>query len=241
MKKKRFSLLAKIILLTGLLTILTVATSLTVSLLVSYNSTKKTYIESCETMTENIEAIFAANEGKDMGDVLNLLVDEYSQVRDNYDNISEEEIDHYQKQTRMSLFGPINDDAFGMTYDKAVRKGYYTESIARMQYLCSSFKVPFSGLFLFDVEKQSIINIAESTNSIDDNFGAIGLKTKRTLTEELEFLTEGSDITTFILNNTAYSINILELNINDANYKCFVEGQYPFAEFNKSFNQQLLT
>ena len=78
MKKKRFSLLTKIILLTGILTILTVGTSLTVNLLISRNATRDSYRKSCEDVTDSIEsAFFPTAKLTEAKSVANMLVNEY--------------------------------------------------------------------------------------------------------------------------------------------------------------------
>ena len=85
MKKKKFSLLTKIILLTGILTILTVGTSLTVTLLISRNSTRESYRKSCEDVTDNIASVFfSADKKTDAISVSNMLIDCYETVRDTY-------------------------------------------------------------------------------------------------------------------------------------------------------------
>ena len=143
MKKLRFNLLTKIILLTGVLTILTVSTSLTVNLLISYQNTKKTYIKSCEHVTDNIESIFAPN-AKSIEEIANIVIERYNAIEGEYDEMTPEDIENYQSNLRIELFGPPDGSGYGMSYEKSLRKGFYTESIARMQYLCSSYKVPYA-------------------------------------------------------------------------------------------------
>lgn len=240
MKRMRFSLLAKIVLLTGLLTILTVATSLSINLLVTYQNTKRSYTESCENMTDNIESIFKVDD-KNTTDILNIIIDEYNGFKDKYDTATPQEIEDYQGLVRVNLFGPADGKGFGMTMERAVRKGYYNESIAKMQYLCSSYQVPFSALSLFDTEKECIINVINSDLTIDDNLDSIGTRSNNVLIELIDFIKSGDDYRTFIRNNTVYSHNIVELELSDTNYKCLIQGQYPLADFNKSFNEQLLS
>ena len=240
MKKKRFSLLAKIVLLTGLLTILTVATSLTANLLISYRQTKDSYVESCESVTDNIESIFASS-ATDTRGALNIVIEEYAAIRDDYQNKTEEEIADYQKQVRTSLFGPSEGEGFGMTIEKATRKSYYNESISRMQFVCNSYQVPFSSFSLYDVSKQRIIHFMNSNISIDDNFAAIGRLGNASSKKELDFFANGKDFQTITTDNTVYSYNLVNINLDDANYKCFIRAEYPLDTFYKSFNEQLIT
>ena len=240
MKKRRFGLLAKIILLTGLLTILTVASSLTVNLLIFYQNTRESYIDSCTNMTDNIESIFASNT-KNTANILDTIVDSYDTIKDHYDDASEEEIDNYQEQLRLNLFGPADGQGFGMSYEKATRKGFYTESIAKMQFICSSYQVPFSALTIFDTENGRMIKVISSDVTMEDNFDTIGCKARNPSDDELLFFLGEEDFKTFIVENTVYSYNFVRLELQDNNYKCFVQGQYPLATFTKSFNQQLIT
>ena len=240
MKKKRFSLLAKIVLLTGLLTILTVATSLTANLLIAYNNTKASYIEDCESVTDNIESIFVSNV-TDTSSTLEIIIEEYTNVRDDYDSYTPEQIEEYQKQVRISLFGPGNGEGFGMTIEKAYRKSYYSESISRMQFVCSSYQVPFSSFSLYDVEKQSVINIMNSNISIDENFDALGCKSTTPLKKELDFFESGQDFQTIISDTTVFSYNLVNIELENKNYKCFIRAEYPLDTFYKSFNNQLIT
>ena len=240
MKKKRFSLLAKIVLLTGLLTILTVATSLTANLLISYNNTKKSYVESCVSVTDNIETIFVSSTS-DTSDALKIIINEYELVRDDYEKMDEEELAIYQKNVRIDLFGPYDGEAFGMTMEKANRKNYYMESISRMQFVCSSYSVPYSSFSLYDVEKQRIINYINSTNSVDENYETIGCAGNAPLKKELDFFASGKDFSTLVTENTVYSYNLVDVGLSNNNYKCFIRAEYPLDTFYNSFNQQLIT
>ena len=240
MKKKRFGLLAKIILLTGGLTILTVATSLSVNLLISYENTKKSYIKSCEHVTDNLESIFASNTN-DIQDITEIIIVNYSMVQEKYDEMTPEDIDDYQHNVRLSLFGPPDGEGYGMTYEKAVRKSIYTEWIARMQYLCSSYKVPFSSLSMYDASNEAVIDLINSDLTIDNNFSTIGRKAAKPSDEAIDFLDAGGSIKTITTGDLVLSYNILNVEIPSGNFKLFIQGQYPLEDFNKSINQQLLT
>ena len=240
MKKLRFNLLTKIILLTGVLTILTVSTSLTVNLLISYQNTKKTYIKSCEHVTDNIESIFAPN-AKSIEEIANIVIERYNAIEGEYDEMTPEDIENYQSNLRIELFGPPDGSGYGMSYEKSLRKGFYTESIARMQYLCSSYKVPYASLSLYDSENKTVVDIINSDLSIDNNFGTIGLKSSDPSQEIQTFLDNNGVIKTITAKDAVYSYNILELDLSLGQYKCFIQGQYPLADYNKSLNQQILT
>ena len=240
MKKLRFNLLTKIILLTGVLTILTVSTSLTVNLLISYQNTKKTYIKSCEHVTDNIESIFAPN-AKSIEEIANIVIERYNAIEGEYDEMTPEDIENYQSNLRIELFGPPDGSGYGMSYEKSLRKGFYTESIARMQYLCSSYKVPYASLSLYDSENKTVVDIINSDLSIDNNFSTIGLKSLNPSEEIQTFLDNNGVIKTITAKDAVYSYNILELDLSLGQYKCFIQGQYPLADYNKSLNQQILT
>ena len=248
MKKKRFSLLTKIILLTGILTILTVGTSLTVNLLISRNATRESYRKSCEDVTDSIEsAFFPTAKLTEAKSVANMLVNEYENVREQYDQLSEQEIIEYQKNVRITLFDPV-DGTMGMDYEKSVRKNYYSECISQMLALGSNYKVPYSSVNIYDTEKERLVFLAENDTSknasIDENLNVVGLVSKVTDEWELDFFNNSSadnSFYTLIVNDTVMSYNYVNVELDNSNYKCVVCGQYPLAEVNATFNKQLLT
>ena len=251
MKKKRFGLLTKIILLTGLLTILTVSTSLAVNLLISYNERRSSYISSCTTVTDNLESVFVSSDtSKDKTiEILDMVVESYETVRDNYETLNQSQIDAYQKDLSTTIFG-ANDGSFGMTLEKAARKTFYSESLSNMQHICSTSEVPFATFVLFDTGKQRVIEIIRTNfkdidadgglTIIDKNLANIGLVEKEIDKKDLNFFNEGKSFETFVSNDTVYSYNLVEINTSDSNYKCFVQGQYPLAAFSKDFTRQLV-
>ena len=251
MKKKRFGLLTKIILLTGLLTILTVSTSLAVNLLISYNERRNSYISSCTTVTDNLESVFVSSDtSKDKTiEILDMVVESYETVRDNYETLNQSQIDAYQKDLSTTIFG-ANDGSFGMTLEKAARKTFYSESLSNMQYICSTSEVPFATFVLFDTGKQRVIEIIRTNfkdidadgglTIIDKNLANIGLVVKEIDKKDLNFFNGGKSFETFVSNDMVYSYNLVEINTSDSNYKCFVQGQYPLAAFSKDFTRQLV-
>ena len=243
MKKKKFSLYGKIVLLTGLLTFLTVSLSLSVSLLISYKTTKNSYIDSCELMTDGIESAFTFNtaDENNLAVILKMLIEHYETVRDNYEELTDPELTDYQNQLRLDLFGPGDDEGFGMTMEKAARKAFYSESLSRMQFLCNSYQVPFSSLTIYDVEKHSMIKVISSNIDISDNFYSIGRKAQPASERETDFFEGDEDFKTFIINNSAQTYNLVNINLENTNYKCFVQGHYPFKAFNDSFTKQIVT
>ena len=248
MKKKRFGLLTKIILLTGVLTILTVSTSLTVNLLISRNTTRKSYRKSCEDVTDNIELVFYPETQKaEAQSVANMLIESYETVRDKYDQMTDAEINEYQSEVRVTLFDPI-EGTLGMDYQKSVRKSYYSEAVSRMQSLCSNYKVPYSSVNIYDVEKQRLITIAENDTTkdagIDENLSLVGLVDPVEETWALDFYNTSSEsysFQTLIIDEIVMSFNYVNVKLDNSNYKVFVCGQYPLAEVNETFNKQLLT
>lgn len=248
MKKKKFSLLTKIILLTGILTILTVGTSLTVNLLISRNSTRDSYRKSCEDVTDNIESVFFSEDKKtDAISVSNMLINCYETARDTYDQMTPEQITEYQSDVRTTLFDP-KEGTMGMDYQKSTRKNYYSEAISSMQSLSSNHRVPYSSVNIFDVAKKRLIYLAENdvakNATIDDNLKLVGLARYVTDRYALDFYINSSSTNSFktvIVNETVMSFNLVDVELNDNNYKVFVCGQYPLAEVNATFNRQLLT
>ncbi len=248
MKKARFSLLTKIILLTGVLTLLTVSTSLTVNLLISRNNTRESYRKSCEDVTDNIESVFfPQSDIEEAAAVVNMLVDTYEEIRDKYDQMSEAEILEYQEGVRTRLFEP-KEGMMGMDYEKGLRRNYYSGAISHMQSLCSNYKVPYSLVGVYDVAKQRIICLAENDSkkdaSIDGNLKIVGLVQQITDASAIEFYNNSSKdyaFQTVIVNEVVLSYNYVTVELENSNYKCFVRGEYPLEEVNKTFNKQLIT
>ena len=248
MGKKRFGLLTKIILFTGVLTILTVSTSLTVNLLISRNATRQSYRRSCESVTDNIESVFFADAKiTDATSVANMLIQQYEEVRDSYDQMTPEQVTEYQSNVRIALFDAA-PGTIGLDYQKSIRKNYYSDAISRMQSLSSNYKVPYSAVNIYDVEKKRLIFLAENDTtkdvSIDENLSIVGLA--RSVTDELalDFYNSSSSnysFETLIVDEIVMSFNYVEVKLDNSNYKIFVCGQYPLAEVNASFNQQLVT
>ena len=249
MKKPKVGLLTKIILLTGLLTILTVSTSLAVNLLISYNDKRNSYVASCTTVTDSLESVFIANsDNKDKTvDILDIVIDSYDTVKNDYDTLTPEQVSEYQNNLTIELFGP-SDGSFGMTMEKATRKAFYSESLSNMQFFCSQSEVPVATFTLFDVEKQRVIevlntNISDnnsSTNIMEKNLARIGLVGKKASKQELEFFNGTKNFETFITNDLVYSYNLVEIDIGRTGYKCFVQGQYLLTSFTKDFTRQLV-
>ena len=268
MKKKRFGLLAKIILLTGVLTLLTVSTSLTINLLISYRDKRNSYIDACGMVTDNLEGVFVSKETKADNNItfcsiLDILVDKYLTVRDNYDSLTEEQLVNYQKDLRLSEFGPLPSDdiPIGLTQEKAIRKSLYSELVANMQSVSFLNEVPNSAFFLYDSnpnnpEARSLISVmsinyekknqdeeaqSQDRTLIDNNILKMGYRVTDSTTEELDFFDSDIDSKKFIISNTVYSYNRISINLANSEFQCFVRGQYPFNEVNKEFNRQLLT
>ena len=242
MTKKRFGLLAKIMLLTGVLTVLTVAISLTVNLLISYRNTREAYKKSCEDVTDNIESIFFSDEDiKTANSVISKVIQEYSEIRDNYDEMTEEERKEYSGQMVVSLFEPV-PGTIGMDYEKTLRRNYYYQSLSRMQTVCGNYKVPFASLNLFDVEKGCLIFLAHGNISVDDNVKNIGFREVEPDQQEIDFYNNASEqlqFKTAIIDDVVMSYNYVNIDTGNANYKCFVRGEYPLFEVNQTFYQQL--
>ena len=243
-KKVRFGLLWKIVLLTGLLTVLTVSTSLTVSLLVSHQNTLNTYKKSCEDVTDNIESAFYDEQDKSAAtDVLNILISTYSTVRDRYDSLSEEELAQYSQDMAIALFDP-KPGTIGTDYSKLVRKNYYTQSIFRMQTICSNSSVPYSSVMIYDSEKDCLIHLASSVITLQDNLELIGHVDAKPEAWESEFFKAASkdfQYESIIIDEVIMSYNLANIQHDNTNYKCFVTGQYSLKDVNDAFTQQLVT
>ena len=242
MKKRRFGLSSKIILFTGGLTILTVATSLTVNLLISYQNKKDDFISSCADATNVIENTFTASndENEKIRNIISIILDNYGLVRTKYDTMTPEEIKTYQEQTCIDLFGPL-DGSMGMTYEKSLRRGFYMESLFNMQSACNTYDVPFSSFFIFDYDFDRSIMIAVSNVSLENNFTIIGSVSEITNKKELEFLYSRKNEKVISETNFVYAYNFIDNLTNYTNYSCIVLAEYPLVEFNNSFKNQLIT
>ena len=265
MKKLRFGLLTKIIALTGVLTLLTVSSSLTVNALISYNDKRNSYIDACGIMTDNLEGVFANEEENDdeslkFSSILNMVIDKYLPIRNDYDELSDEEVEAYQKDLRLSEFGPSpGEGQMGMSQDKAYRKGLFNERFANMQSVTFINEVPFSAFFLYDSnpnnpDERAVINImsidyekdahdelVSLATLVEDNIMTFGYRNILPSEAEVDFFDSDLDAKKFIINNTVFSYNRISISLSNTEFKCFVRGQYPFDKVNKEFANQLLT
>jgi len=266
MKKARFGLLAKIVLLTGVLTLLTVSSSLTVSALISYNDKRNSYTDACGIMTDNLEGVFSKEELSEdsatkLGAILNMIVEKYMSIRDNYEVLNEDELNAYQKDLRISEFGPIGSDdgMIGMSQDKAYRKAMYSELYANMQSVTFLNEVPSSAFLLYDSnpskpESRALINVmgvnydeesktksGSNSTLVEDNILRLGYRATTPTVEEFEFFESGQDSIKLVIDNTVYSYNRVSITLDNNEFKCFVRGQYPFDKVNEEFRNQLLT
>ena len=244
MKKKRFGLLAKIILFTGLLTILTVSSSLVVGTLVLNKNSQDIFVKNCEDISDYIESVFFPDENNDTSvAILNLLVEDYEKVRNDYDKKNEQEINDYQAEMVVTLFEP-EPGMMGMDYDKATRNNFYSNSASSVLSLCKKFHMPFSSVVLFDKEKQRLIKVFDSTLSVNGNKAIIGLVGEEPLDWELDFYNESShsyNYRSVISKDIVKSYNYVEITLANSNYKCFVKSYYSLKETNNTFKRQLIT
>lgn len=245
MKKKRFSILAKIILLTGLLTILTVSLSLGVSLFVSYKNSEKFYVESCEAVTNSMENIFETKEKqediitkKDAARTFDWMIEKYEVIKDHYEELDAKQIYDYQFDLRESVFGPV-DGKFGMTLDKSANKIYYTTSFEVVKEYCEAKNVPQALLWIYDKENKCILFGMDSSITLEQNLSTFG-KRGPVLTEEaFDFITGKEHSKTEIVKGTIYSYNrIDDIPIANKNYSIYVQGQYPSEVYAKTFSKQ---
>ena len=266
MKKKRFGLLAKIVLLTGVLTLLTVSSSLTVNLLISYSDKKKAYTDACEIVTDNLEGVFAKEESDETStikfrSVLNMVINHYLMVRDSYDSLTKEDLHAYQRSLRLDEFGPSQpeDPPFGMTEEKSGRKTLFTNLLIDMQSVAFINEVPSSSFFLYDTnpsnpEARSLISVmgihsesvrnnitSSSSSTIVENILQIGKKMENPKDEVFSFLDSGEDSKIFIIDKTVYSFNHVSIALSNTEFRCYVMGQYAFESVNKEFTRQLIT
>ena len=250
MKRVRFSLLTKIILLTGLLTILTVSASLIVGTLALQRNAQDIYIKSCQGETDYVESVYFPRKQDDasvlddaVSQTLELLIDTYSTVRDDYKQKTPEQLAEYQTSVRTAVFDP-EPGSMGMSYEKTIRKNSYANAVASILSLCQTFNIPSASVGLFDVEKQRLIILADSSLSVDENCNSFGLVGKAPTGAELSFYLSSSaedNYKTMTVKNMVYSYNFVEIAAVRNGYKCFVKGQFSLAETNESYNKQLIT
>lgn len=239
MAKKRFGLLGKIILLTGLLTIVTVSASLAISSGISYSNTKKTFVTDCSQATENIESIFSNNKEQTV-DLVNIVHSHYVNVRKDFENLNSDQLEKYQDDTRIELFGP-NGGAFGMTQEKALRKAFYSESVARVQQLCATYSIPYSSMGLYDLRYNRMISIFNSDEEMEFNFSSIGLAATDVDDYDREFCNSNETSKTVNTKDKLFTYHTVNVPLIDDEFKIVIRGEYGFAEFKKEFTKQLLT
>ena len=239
MAKKRFGLLGKIILLTGLLTVTTVSASLAISSGISYSNNKKTFVNDCSQATENIESIFSNNKDQTL-EIIDIIYDHYLTVRTKFDKLTQEQIDKYQNDTRLELFGP-NGGSFGMTQQKALRKAFYSESVAKVQQLCASYQIPYSSMGIYDSAYDRLIDVFSSDIEMEDNFSIIALPASDVDKYDVEFLESDEIAKTVTTKDSLLTYHIVNISLIDDRFKIVIRGEYSFAAFKKEFTTQLIT
>ena len=243
MKKPRLGLLGKIMILTGGLTILTLSASLIASVLITSKNKKDDFIDSCVNATNVIESTFttaSAEKAEGFESIINILIENYSAVSKTYDSLTPQQITDYQNNLRIQLFGPADGSAIGMSYDRALRKNYYQDALINMQGVCSTYSVPFSAFTLYDITFNRAITISKSNISLEDNLTSIGLASSKLDNDEIAFFESGRASQTFSDNDVVYAYKRVAFKNIIPNYACFVQAEYPLAEFNKANNEQIL-
>lgn len=250
MKKKRVGLLAKIILLTGLLTVLTVSTSLVVGTLALRANAREIYISGCQGETDYIESVFFPHDQIKSAELepttkqtLTLLIEEYEKVSKDYSQKSEEQKKEYQGDVRISLFDP-EPGSMGMSYDKTMRKNYYLNAANSILSLCQTFKISSVYIDLYDVENGCLVNFFNSNLDVDGNLDNVGLVTKAPVENELDFYIDsnsGFNYKTVTAGDLVHTYNYVDIASFNSRYKCFVKADFSLEETNESFKQQLIT
>lgn len=242
MKKVRFGLLTKIMLFTGILTVLTISTSLTVNLLISRKNSRETYKNLCQEVTDNIESVFFSEQDSTTAlDISNKLVEGYLEVRDKILNFTEEEAKEYNEDIKVKLFEPA-PGSMGMDYEKTLRRNHYLNSLYRIQSLCATSNIPFASINIYDSEYNRLIRVAESGLSVDENFENIAFIDLDVEDWEIDYYKDAnnnSSYKTVLEKDLIKSCNLVVKDLNNPNFKCFVRCSYSLYEANNTFSRQL--
>lgn len=239
MAKKRFGLLGKIILLSGLLTVTTVSASLAISSGISYSNNKKTFVSDCSQATISIESVFSNNKDQTLN-ITNIIYDHYLTSRKHFSDFTKEQMEKYQEDTRMELFGP-EGGSFGMTQEKALRKAFYSESVAKVQQICSTYKIPYSSMGLYDSKYNRLISVFTSSSEMEDNLKSIALPATDINEDDVEFFESNEDSNIVIKADSLLTYRVVNVSLIDDSFKLVIRGEYSFVEFKKEFTKQLLT
>ena len=244
MKRPRFRLLTKMILMTGGLTILTLSASLIVSSMITLSNRKADFTEQCATVAHNIKSLYISNLDR-TNEILDIVIQEYDSIRETYDSMTKEALDAYQENLRTTLFGPDDGKGFGMSIAKGNRKTYYFGLLTNMQQICSSYEVPSASFVVFDTVSQRLIDITNSSLENTQNTSRIGLVGDEPMQQELDFFNASAsnskdDTNIFTFENCVYSDVIVDMDNNATQYKFFVRGEYSLAKFNNESRNVLL-
>ena len=249
MKKIRLGLLGKITLLTGGLTILTIATSRTVNLSIVHKNQKDDYIDSCVRATEVIQSDFCvlADDQDRFTNILNTFLPSYESVIATYDSLTKEEKKAYQDDISQAVFG--SKTGMGLSAEQGYRKSFFADLISDMRSSCYAFTVPVSKVVLYDIARERTIDFGMNSSGLQTTDDAIrysldifALSEKVTFSTELNFYKKNLDSIKYIFDDTVFAIKHLESQftvIDD--YRVYVIGEYSLAEFNSAFNRQLTT
>ena len=154
--------------------------------------------------------------------------------------MTQEQIDKYQNDTRLELFGPTGG-SFGMTQQKALRKAFYSESVAKVQQLCASYQIPYSSMGIYDSEYDRLIDVFSSDIEMEDNFSIIALPASDVDKYDVEFLESDEIAKTVTTKDSLLTYHIVNISLIDDRFKIVIRGEYSFAAFKKEFTTQLIT
>ena len=243
MKKHRFSILAKIVLLTGLLTIAIITSSLIVN---SYLSYKKTKNDASSSATFFIDLFGTTVSGTTdnkayLEQVVSVVLEDYEIKRDDYEQMNEEELLEYQQSIRNTAFG--SGYGIGLSLDALRRRNYYNDLANNVVDYCKDYNIALAKVVLYDVEKNREINIFSTDYNLDGNFNNIGYA-YNAKDNNLNNLISGNSTET-IIQSKSYIFLYNMLNIDypeDANnYLCYVTATYDLNPYNENFKTELIS
>ena len=130
-KKPRFSILSKVILLSGALTLFITAAALVVDSIISYQRQKASFTKNCITTCDFVEIEFVdelkankLNDGNESSTHLfDTLIEKYETVADSYFTLTDEEVDAYIKDTNGALYGVKG--MIGLSLEQSHRNTFY--------------------------------------------------------------------------------------------------------------------
>ena len=243
-KKPRFSILSKVILLSGALTLFITAAALVVDSIISYQRQKASFTENCITTCDFVEKEFVdelkankLNDGNESATHLfDTLIEKYETVADSYFTLTDEEVEAYIKDTNGALYGVKG--MIGLSVEQAHRNTFYNAFFENVLQINAAYDINYATVVVFDGVREQTISLFDSfLNKFDYPSGHV----TKTTGADLSFFKSGTQ-QSVLINESSIRIasNIMPFE-NNQNYVIYTMCYMSIEEFNETTTHNIIT